>query len=456
MFKTNTIDFTKGRPSRNIIKMFLPLYISYFCTILYDIIGSLWVGTLLGEKALAAQSASVPAVMLFSAIVMGATNGITILLSRYLGSKNHAKVKSTIITSLISLFLFGLILMAVCLIGINGILTSGNVPKQIFGIAKTYLFFRILSFPFIELYMYFAAVLRSYGNTSMQMITVIISTILNIVLDPILILHIGINGAAIATLMSQIVTMLIMIIYILKMQIISFNLRAFNFESLKEIAWTSVPSAIQQSIPTISMAFIQSLFSSFGVVSLAAYSVASKLEIIVLYPGLTINMSETTAVGTCYGAKMNLKIKEYLKYGIMCSGGLVLILTPLITIFSNNLSGLFGVSSGAAIIVKKYLEIVAIGYLLNCVINSIMGEMNGLQQQTRSMLLMVFYCIVIRLPIAKLLSSSTMGVDGIAVSILISYIVAIIVAIIYQYSVLNKTVLKVSQQMSDIEVEDVN
>lgn len=451
-----TIDFTNGNIKSNILQMYLPLYIAYFCSALYDIIGSFWVGNLLGEKALAAMSASFPCVMLFSALAMGATNGVTIILSKYLGEKNKEKIDSTLATSLIALFVFGIILTAGCIVGINGVLTLGNTPVEIFQTARTYLFIRILSFPFIELYMYFAAVLRSHGNSSIQMITVILSTILNIVLDPILIIQIGINGAAFATLLAQIISMLVMIGFIIIKKIFRFDIKTMSLEALKEIGKASVPSAIQQSIPTISVAFIQSLFSSFGVIPLAAFGVASKLEIIVQYPGLTINMTETTAIGTCYGAKQNNKIKEYLKWGILISVCLNLVLIPLVTIFSTNLAGLFGVSTSAMLIVRTYFEIIAVGYLFNCITNSIMGEMNGLGQQTRSMLLMTVYFIVIRFPLAKILSSMDFGVNGISISILISYIAAIVIAVIYQFTGLNhkiqsEDVTILSENLSELQ-----
>lgn len=432
-----TIDFTQGNIKSNILQMYMPLYIAYFCSALYDIIGSFWVGSLLGEKALAAMSASFPCVMLFSALAMGATNGVTIILSKYSGEKNKEKISSALAASLIGLFVFGIILTAGCMIGINGILILGNTPTEIFQTARTYLFIRILSFPFIELYMYFAAVLRSYGNSSVQMIAVILSTVLNIVLDPILIIQTGINGAALATLFAQIISMLVMIVFIFAKKIFRFDIKAMNLKALKEIAKASVPSAIQQSIPTVSVAFIQSLFSSFGVIPLAAFGVASKLEIIVQYPGLTINMTETTAIGTCYGAKQNNRIKEYLRWGILISVCLNLMLIPLVTIFSTNLAGLFGISAPAMLIVKTYFEIIAAGYFFNCITNSIMGEMNGLGQQTRSMLLMAIYFIVIRFPLAKVLSSMSPGVNGISISILISYTAAVIIAVVYQLTGLN-------------------
>lgn len=448
MKNTKAIDFTEGNLPNNLFKMFIPLYIAYFCSALYDIIDSFWIGSLMGEKALAAQAASVPSVMLFSTLMMGATNGITIILSKYLGAKDKEKINSTITTSLISLFLIGLMLMVACLVGINGILMTGNISTEIFHTARTYLFLRILSFPLIELYMYFAAIVRSHGNSSVQMASVFISIIFIVILDPILILHIGINGAAIATLLSQAISMLIMIIYIMQKRIFSFDFKAMSKETLKEIGKCSVPSAIQQSIPTISVAFIQSLFSGFGIAALAAYSVASRLEVILLYPSLAINMSETTAVSTCYGAKQSRKVKEYLKYGMIFSGCLVLILTPILIIFSTNLATLFGISLGATAIVKKYLSIISIGYVFNCITNSIMGEMNGLGQQVKSMILMALYFIIIRFPVAKILSSTTMGVDGISTSILISFSVAIIVAIVYQYNVMDKKIHEIVQTES--------
>ncbi len=380
--------------------------------------------------------------MFFSAIVVGATNGVTIVLSKYLGAKNKEKVSSTLIMSFISLFLFGLILTLGCLLCINGILSAINTPKEIFDTARTYLFFCILSFPFIEIYMYLSAVLRSYGNVSLQMITIVITTILNIILDPILILKMGLNGAAIATLLSQIISVLIMIFYILSRKMFTFDLKSMNIKSLKEISNACVPSAIQQGIPTISTAVIQAMFSSFGVVSLAAYGVAAKLEVIVLYPALTINMSVATAVGTCYGAKQSEKIKEYFKWGIILSVCLDLVLTTFVTTFSTNMARLFSVSSGAQMIIKRYFEIIAIGYVLNCITQSFIGELNGLQQQIKSMIFMAFYFIILRLPLAKILSSTAFKIDGISMSIAISFIVPAFIAILYQYKVMNKKIQK--------------
>lgn len=450
MGNAKTIDFTKGDLPRNLITMYLPLYVAYFCTTLYNIIGGLWVGNLLGENAFAAQSASVPLVMLFSAIVIGGTNGITIVLSKYLGAKDNQKVRSILATSLISLFLFGIVLTLACIFGIDGILNAVNTPKEIFGAARTYLFYCILSFPFIELYMYLSAVLRSYGNASLQMITIVITTILNVILDPILILHIGLNGAAIATILSQIISVIIMIIYISSRKMFTFDLKAMDSESLAEIIKACVPSAIQQGIPTISTAVIQALFSGFGVASLAAYGVASKLEVIVLYPAMTINMSVTTAVGTCYGAKQSDKIRKYLKWGILFSVCLDLILTILVTAFSRGLAGLFGVSLDAKKIVASYFLIIAIGYIFNCVTQSFIGELNGLQQQIKSMIFMAFYFILLRLPLAKVLSLTTMGVNGINVSIAVSFIVPAILSIIFQSKVMDKRIQKIVQRESTV------
>ena len=292
------------------------------------------------------------------------------------------------------------------------------------------------------------------------MITIIITTVLNIILDPILILRIGLDGAAIATLLAQIISLLIMIFIYCQPKNVRFDLKAINIKSLNEIAKACVPSAVQQGIPTISTAVIQALFSSFGVVSLAAYGVASKLEVIVLYPALTINMSVTTAVGTCYGAKQSGKIKEYLKWGMILSVSLDLILTVLVTIFSRNMAGLFGVSSDAKTIIARYFEIIALGYILNCITQSFVGELNGLQQQIKSMIFMAFYFLVLRLPLAKILSLTALGVNGISLSIAISFIVPAFIAIVFQYKCMNKKLQQIvqaeSSEVNDIEItEDV-
>lgn len=244
MKNLKTIDFLKGSAAKNLIALFVPLMIAFFFSMAFDINDSLWIGNLLGEKALAAQTVSMPLILIYNAVCMGITGGIAILLSQAIGAKREGEVNMVIATSFIALLAFSLIIAFSCEAGIDGILMAVNTPTEIFATAKSFLTIHILSFPFVMLYMYFCAVLRSYGNSSVQLVAIIGCTLLNVGLDPLFIYLMGMSGVALATVISEGVMMALVFAYCKKGKIMRINLRLFRFNTLRDIALKAVPAMI--------------------------------------------------------------------------------------------------------------------------------------------------------------------------------------------------------------------
>jgi len=448
-----TVDFNQGDSMKNLLKVFVPLLIAYIFNMFYDLMDSFWIGNMLGESALAAQTICIPIILIFNSLCMGATNGISILLSKRIGAKEQKKVDGIIATSFFTLLFIVIVVVIICEFGLDLMLHVLNTPDEIYAAARGYLAIHIVSFPIVLLYMYLGAVLRSYGNSSMQMIAVIICTVLNGILDPVLIQFVGINGAAIATVLTQGIMMLIIVAYIYRKKLIRINIKDFSRGVLKEIAAKSIPAMFQQSIPSISTAFITSIVSTFGILSIAAFGVIGKIEILLLYPAMAMNMALTTASGQCCGRENFKKLKQYLKCGMIVSGGITIIIAPLIAIFSINLSSIFGAGMEAGFITKTYFTIVGVGYVCNCLTNSIIGEINGFGRPTIAMILMVIYYLAIRMPLAKILSIYN-GLNGIWTAVLVSHIAALIVALLLQYFVIAKRMKGAqyrSEQMKDID-----
>ncbi len=192
----------------------------------------------------------------------------------------------------------------------------------------------------------------------------------------------------------------------------------------------AVPSVIQQSIPAVSTTFLTALVSTYSITAIAAYGVAGKLEIIVFYPAMALNMVLTTIIGQCVGGKRYDRAKDYLKCALGYGCGLLVILSALVIGFSKQLSGLFVKSDDVAAIVGTYFLIVSIGYLLNTVTNCYLGALNGMGKPSKSMFLMIFYYIVVRIPLSYLLYYVGFGLNGIWVAVLVSHVVASIAACI--------------------------
>ena len=185
---------------------------------------------------------------------------------------------------------------------------------------------------------------------------------------------------------------------------------------------------IQQSIPAVSTTFLTSLVSTYSVTAIAAYGVTGKLETILFYPAMALNMVLTTIIGQCVGGSRYDRAKDYLKCALGYGCGLLVILSVLVVGFSKRLSVLFVRSEDVATIVGTYFLIVSIGYVLNTVTNCYLGALNGMGKPSKSMFLMIFYYIIVRMPLAYLLSHLNLGLNGIWFAVLVSHVVASIAA----------------------------
>ena len=250
---------------------------------------------------------------------------------------------------------------------------------ETFQMACEYLEIYLLGYLAVYLYCYFTAVLRSFGNTVFQVVAMLVCTILNAVLDPLFIHWMGFRGAAAATLLSQMLCLIFMLGYLWKKRLFEFHITAFRIRWIGLLFAKGIPAAFQQSIPAVSTSFLTSLVSGYGVSAIAAYGITGKME-------------------------------------------------TVLVIFARQISGLFVDSRAAAEIVRMYFLIVGAGYILNTVTNCFLGAVNGMGKPAKSLLCMVLYYLLIRMPLAAMFSALGLGLNGIWTAVLISHIVAAVAA----------------------------
>ena len=176
-----------------------------------------------------------------------------------------------------------------------------------------------------------------------------------------------------------------MLLYLRKKQFVTLRLKAFDRSQIKSFFAKGVPSAFQQSIPGISTAFLTALVSTCGLSAIAAYGIIGKLEMILFYPAMALNMVLTSIIGQCVGGKRPDRAKDYLRLSILYGVGFLAVLTVLVVVFARPLSGWFLSGADVADIVVHYFGIVAAGYVLNTATNCFLGGLNGLGKPGRSM-----------------------------------------------------------------------
>ena len=427
---TNQINFVGGPTKRCLLAMALPMIAALFLNMMYNLVDSLWIGNLLGETAYAALTNSAPVILTLTSIAMGATNGVSILLSQAIGAKEEARTERLIATSLLVAIVFSVLVTVGAELALPAILNGLHTPAETRSMAYEYLSIYMIGYLAVYLYLYFTSVLRSFGHAMFQAIVMLISTVLNAILDPIFIHGMGFRGAAVATLLSQGISLVAMIVYLKQKRLFVVRISCFELSDILPLLQKAIPSVIQQSIPAISTTFLTALVSTYSIPAIAAYGITGKLETILFYPAMAFNMALTTIVGQCAGAKRVDRAKEYLTCALRYGVGLLMPLTVIVVVFSQQLSSLFVKSSEVAAIVGAYFVIVGIGYVLNLVTNCQLGFLNGIGQPTQSMFLMVFYYIMIRIPLAYGLSYLGFGLHGIWFAVLVSHTVASIAATI--------------------------
>lgn len=421
-------DFINGNTRRSFFKMALPMTAAMFLNLAYNIVDSIWIGNLLGQQAMAALTVAMPVILLLTAVAMGAANGLTILLAQKIGAKEQTgPLVST------SFFLSAVIAVVITLLlelNLPAILVLLKTPTEIMKMAEDYLSLYLLGYLAVYLYLYFTAVLRSYGNTVLQAGAILLCTILNAVLDPIFISGMGFHGAAAATLLSQCTAVAILVVYLIRMKLFRCRFSEFKVSLVPGLFKVSLPAIIQQGLPAVSTSFLTVIVSSFGITVIAGYGIAGKLEMVLLFPAMAVNMVLTAIIGQCSGGKRPDRIRDYLKCAFGYGGIFVLALAVLITVFAKPLAGIFNSGEAAGLIVRRYFLIIGTGYVFNMLTNCLLGCINGIGKPIIGMVIMVFYYLIVRMPLAGLLARSGWGSDGVWTAVLISHVITFGAAVI--------------------------
>lgn len=443
----HTQDLTSGNTFYTLTKLSIPLLLGNILFASYSIISIVWIGHLIGKDALGAVAIGTEFISFIIALGNGASTGITALISNYYGAQKYNDVKRITIHSILLTVVIIVITNLLCILNLDTILAWLNTPNEILSLTKSYIKISMISTIFMYLYLVFSAVLRGIGNVILPMIFIGIATIINIILDPLLILGIGplpklgLNGTAYASIFSQGSIFLIVCIYLIKNFKI-FNLKKRHFKisltTIIEIFKISFPSMLQRSIMSIGSMMVISYVNALDVCAISAFSVASNIDILITTPSNSISVAVSSITGQCIGANKKNKIKEIFKYGNFLSIPVVITITILsltcpkfmLSIFTNDIN----VQHTGTI----YLHIVSLGYVAFSMTAIASGILIGMKDTIKPMLFTLIGLWVVRVPLASVLSKGPLGFKGICISILLSTIVVMFLNIIYYFYKMSK------------------
>ena len=422
------IDFENEHTGKALLKMVIPLFLAMVLMMAYNLVDSVWVGNLLGENGYAALTTAGSVSMLLYALTTGIGNGTAVVVSRLVGCGDKKKLKQAISTALAFSVMFAAALTVILECFLTGILRVFQTPAKLEADAGAYLSIFLLGYGAIFLYMQLTSVYRSFGDPVFQMKGMLLGTLVNLVSDPLFIKAFGIRGAAIASVLSQVLCLLFAIVYGMKKKYFAFSLQEVKGECAIELLKTVLPASAQNCIPAVSSMIMVILANRFDVTIIAAYGVVKNVETILFYPAMAMNMALITITGQLYGAGRNDRVKDYMKSALFMGTVLEAVLTGLVLLFSAQISMSFIKEAAVAAIVSRGLRIIGVGYLCYMITSIFTGKMAGMGKVKLSMLLMFLYYIVIRVPLAAMFVNSALKLDGMWIGILISHVAAVILA----------------------------
>ncbi len=296
----------------------LPLAASSILQQLFNAADSAVVGRFAGSTALAAVGANSAVTSLFVNSLLGLSIGANVIIAQYIGMNNEKKVKETVHTSILFSFIGGIIIMIIGLLLANNIHMMIGTPDNVINLASVYLRIYLVGMPFISLFNFGSAVLRSIGDTKRPMYCLVVAGILNLILNLILVIifHMSVAGVAIATVMSNVVSSLLIVYMLTKnTSLIHLNLKELRIhkQSLIQILKTGAPASLQSMVFSFSNICLQSGVNSFGSDAIAGSAAATNFEFFDYFMVNSFNQAAVTFIGQNYAAKKYDRCKKIFK-----------------------------------------------------------------------------------------------------------------------------------------------
>ena len=348
--KNLDLDASSGPLFKKIVIFSLPLIAMNILQLLFNAADMIAVGQFAGKESLAAVGATGALINLITNVFMGLSVGTVVIVAQYYGAGKITDLSDSVHTSMAVSIISGLIVMIVGLVFCRPLLTLMGTPEDILDLSVLYMKIYFLGSPAMMIYNFGAAILRAVGDSRRPMYYLVVSGILNVILNLffIVVLHMSVDGVAWATIISQYLSMVLVMICLMRSNII--GIRYFPRQTridgrkLKEIVRIGLPAGLQGLLFSISNVLIQSAINSFGSVLVAANSAAGNVEGIVATPMNAYYNAAITFTGQNMGAKKYDRIDKIAKIctvlifatWILLSGTTLLFGKPLIGVYTSD------------------------------------------------------------------------------------------------------------------------
>lgn len=426
-------DFTNGDIRKQLLVFSAPIILANLLQVSYQFIDSLWVGNLIGANALGSVAVASTVINVGLAFILGINNATLTILSQQSAKRDQEGLRRYLNAFVVLLTLLGILASIGGFVFAEGILRLLNIPEMMLTDATTYLQINSIGILFIIGYNFIGTILQALGDSMTPLKIVFAATLLNTVLDPLFIstFNFGVNGAAIATILSQTIACIVGIYYVLKNKLAPFKKISIPAkEEIFLILNLGIPSGLQSTVIQAGIAAILSVVNSFGPAVTAGFSAAKRLDSMIIIPAQSLGTAANSMSGQNIGAGKWQRVSKITNYGLLYNTLFMFVIALIIFTFADPAIRLFIQEPSALEFGTRYLRIIAFFYPflgINFILN---GVVKGSGAMYQVLILNVLSFWVLRYPATYFLSS-IIGESGIALGMGLSFVLSSLAAYSY-------------------------
>ncbi len=437
---TDVKNLTEGPVARKLYRFALPIICTNLLQAVYNLVDMLIVGRVLGSAGITAVNVGGQVVQIVFSIINAYAIAEAVLVGQLIGSGDKKEIPKVVNTVL----LFSLLIATGLIIGLIGfstpLLHAMNVPEEAFAGTRSYLIIYMCGTYFVYIYNVLYGLMRGIGNSITPMLFAVISTGVNIVLDFIFVagIRLGTGGAAFATILSQSLSMILMIWYVQKrVSVYRFVLKELRIVKnwLRESLRVGFPQMCQFVLTSISFVLISALINSYGVEAAAAVGAINKIYTFAVLPGQAMMTALVTMTAQNLPGKNYDRIRKGLGFGILLSALIGLAVFTVCQLFPGQLISAFTSEAGVIEVGVPFMRIFIWVVLVENVMFCFNGNLTGAGYTNITMIAALTGAFVFRFGFAYLLSRATpLGFNGIAYAYIIAPAFQLIVGLLFTLS----------------------
>ncbi len=387
-------DMTSGPILKQLILFSLPLMLGNVFQMLYNTVDSIIVGNFVSKQALAAIGSTTIIVNMLVFFFNGFSIGAGVVIGQYFGAHNLGKLHRAVHTTMAATFALSALLSVLGVAAVRPMLRLMNTPEDVFRDATLYLRIYNGGISGLLIYNMGSGILRAVGDSTRPLYFLVLTSVLNIVLDLffVLVLKAGIAGAAIATILSQFVSAaLILRLLCCSQEIYRMSWRELYIDSgiLRKIFSVGMPAALQAIVTSVSNIFVQGYINVFGSGVMAGWSSYNKLDQFILLPMQSMAMAATTFVSQNSGAGNTQRSNRGTAAALLLSGGITAAIAALLYVFAPEAVRLFSPDEEVITYGALFLHANVFFLVFNCINHVLAGALRGKGDSKGPMIIML-------------------------------------------------------------------